>query len=88
MARVLRSERRDPCNGVFFERGVGLLVDVGGLDAFVAKPWAIVAMSTPPARSSIALVCPSVCGVMRLPFRDGQLAVAVAVCFESRMVTP
>src|SRR6266700_388487 len=35
---------------------------------------AIVAMSTPLARSSIALVCRSVCGVIRLVFGDGRLA--------------
>jgi hypothetical protein len=44
---------------------------------------AIVAMSMSPARSYIALVCRSVCGLTGLSFSVGQLAAAVAMCLVS-----
>lgn len=64
------------------------MVDVGGFDAFVAEPKSD-RRDVDAAGPEQHRVGVSECvRVTRLVLSDGQLDAAVAVCFESRMLTP
>jgi hypothetical protein len=79
----LGAERRDPVDRFLFERRVGVLVGVGGLNALVPEPEGDRGDVDAPCPESIALVCRSVCGLIGLSFSDGQLVAAMAVYLVS-----